>query len=91
MSNNIKITFAKSSTVKGGLSVLLAGKDGQFSQDALSADPDGITAHAMKVAEYNMTVLNPLWMGRYLANVVLKRDENLPDLKKIREGMKAYV
>lgn len=46
---------------------------------------------AMKVAEYNMTVLNPLWMGRYLAQVVLKRDENLPDLKKIREGLKAYV
>lgn len=46
---------------------------------------------SMKVAEYNMTVLNPEWIGRYLAAVVLKRDENLPDLKKIRESLRAYV
>ena len=53
MSDNIKISFAKSSTVKGGLSVLLAGKGGQLSKGALDADPDGITARAMKVAEYD--------------------------------------
>ena len=53
MSDNIKISFSKSSTVKGGLCVLLAGKGGQLSKMALDADPDGITTHAMKVAEYD--------------------------------------
>lgn len=53
MSDNIKISFAKSSTVKGGLCVLLAGNGGQLSKGALDADPDGITANAMKVAEYD--------------------------------------
>ena len=46
---------------------------------------------SMKVAEYNMKILDPQWMGKHLAAVVLKRDENLPDLKKIRESLRAYV
>lgn len=46
---------------------------------------------AMKVAEYNMTVLNPIWMGLYLAKVVENRAKENPDLKKIRQEMRAYV
>jgi hypothetical protein len=45
-----------------------------------------------QIASYNMTILNPSWMGRHLSSVVLKRDENLPDLKNIRQEMgRAYV
>ncbi|MCP4317623.1 MAG: leucyl aminopeptidase [Hyphomicrobiales bacterium] len=53
MSQNIKITFSKTSAVKGGLAVLLARKGGRLSQGASALDPDGIAKRAMKVTEYD--------------------------------------
>ena len=53
MSQNIKITFSKTSAARGGLAMLLARKGGRLSQGASIADPDGIAARAMKVAEYD--------------------------------------
>lgn len=46
---------------------------------------------SMKVAEYNMTVLNPVWMGKYLSRVVLNRDSQSPDLKQIRQRLRNNV
>lgn len=46
---------------------------------------------SMKVAEYNMTVLNPAWMGKYLSRVVLNRDSQSLDLKQIRQRLRNNV
>ncbi len=52
MSRKINISFSKSAKPKGGLAVLLAGKDGLLSDGATGIDPDGVAARAMGIAKY---------------------------------------
>jgi len=60
MSKKINVTFSKSAKPKGGLAILLTGKDGALADTAGGIDPAGVAAKAMEIAKFDGKLLSKL-------------------------------